>query len=378
MNRAGWKAQPTIPDGHIDVVQAAALLVVFDIAKAFLVFPERMARSAETAAWSVPLMSAALSALWLVPLVYVLKAHPRRNLVEITRERAGGFLAVVFGILYYGVVVGLIATGANEIGGALTMSVLPLTPPYVLRLAGFGAALYVASRGTEVFSRTCAAVAPFIILMVVALLLLSSPSWHLVNFTPLLGPGLKQLLATFLVRQAIYFELTGLGFVAVYLRNVEDTGRVAFISTVVSAVVLGIVVTAIQLVLPYPYLERQTAPFLRIARDVYLGRFFQRFEVVFIPAWLSNGVLDLAAGTYVGGLVLASVVKVGNYKVLSALTAVIAVTVSLLTPNVATAIVADFDIIRPYDVPFIYVWLVVLTVLTWLHGRTRKGKELPQ
>lgn len=366
---------PTIPDGHIDIPELTAVLITANVTKSFLVVPERLASAAQTAAWSVPLFSAAASFFWIYPLIYVLKKHPHRNLIEISTQYLGKTASYILGTILYVMVISLAFTGISEISGAITVVVLPLTPPRSFLLIVFATALFMSSRGTETLSHTSLFFCAFIVLAVILNIILTIPIWRIRHALPLLGPGLKNLFKVYMVRQSVYVELIILGFMGVYIRKPDDLGKIARNSMLISSPVLAGAVLAPVLSLSYPYIERQIVPFLRIARLIDLGGFLQRFDSLFVIAWLSSGILHLTLGIYFGALILGTLFGAKDYRPFLPIGALLGLAGSFLIPSVADIIVLDFDILRPYSIPFVYLWVWALSLFTYFSQKQSAGSK---
>jgi len=365
-----------IPQGHVGWVEAAAMIFVFDVTKAFLAFPERMSRSAQTAAWSVPVFSALLSGLWIWALVSVLEANPGKDMITISKSLLGPYLTFALGMAFYLFNVSIVGTASREIADALATVILPLTPLDLLLFVGYAVSLYLALKGVEILARMCVAGSVLIVSLLVAIAILSANMWRVDSVFPLLGPGPVKLLKTYGLRQSIYTEVLGIGMIAPYLRRSEDTGKVARRSLALSAAVLSLTVLNCEMVFPFPSLSHVPTPILRVTRLIFLGRFFQRFDAVLVPVWLTAGVLKLAAGMLVGALVLGTTLSIKSLGLLTAVTAVMSAAVSHFIPDLATAIILDFDILRPYSVVLLDGWPLALWAVSRFrsHPGQRSGR----
>ncbi len=367
-DRAGL---PAIPDGHLDWLEVTAVLILFTTSKGFLTFEERVARAAQTAAWSVPVFSALLSVAWLWPLVAVLRAHPRMNLIDITERLAGRVVAILLGLAFSVYMIGVAVTDTDEISHALNASVMPRTPHTVVLIAILAAALYLSLKGTEVIGRFSLFVVVPLTAALLILAALTIPTWEIKRVFPLLGPGALELSKTYFIRQAMFGEMLGLGFICVYLRKPEQTGKVARWTAVLSTLVLAVTVFTTQVSMPYPTLVRQTVPYLRLARLIYLNRFFQRVDALFVAVWLGDGIMKTAIAAYTASLAMATILRLRTYKPLLVATAVVVGVTAHMIPSQAETIVLNFDIVRPYSVILLYLWPWLLVLL----GIVRRGQE---
>lgn len=363
-----------IRDGHISWAEASAVLVLFTITKAFLIFQERMARVAMTAAWSVPVVSAMVSVIWLWPLVIVLRSHPGKNLIQITRELAGRAASWIFGLAFLVFVVASVVSLANGIVNQMSIAFLPATPTWFFLVTGLGAGSLIALRGTETLGRLSLLLVFAVIAGVIALVVLSAPLWNLDNVLPVLGPGLSDLMPAWIVRQSAFGEMLSFGILAAYLRKPADTGKVMRWSMLASTLVFTISVLAALMVFPYPSLVNQSVPFLRVARLIFLGRFFQRLDVLFLVVWLTAGLMHASIGTYAASVALATLISLPNYRLLVIPLALVAGAASQFIPSYSLNIIFEFDFLRPYSTILLCLWPWVLIAAMKARGVHRTGK----
>ncbi|MGI6631722.1 MAG: GerAB/ArcD/ProY family transporter [Bacillota bacterium] len=358
--------------GRLDAASVGAISLNAIGTKAFLAYPAIMAKSAQTAAWIVPLASAILSFFWLAPLVYVLKKHPGKNFIEITQKLAGKPVAVILGAALYVFNFGIVATSSREIAEALATVILPLTPLSFTLAALSVTGLYVALKGTEVLGRLSLVTAAANIINIGFLSLLSYDAWSISRIQPLLGPGLPELAKTCVIRQVMYGEILSLGILAPYVRKTSDLGKTAVVSGALPALMLTLTVLSCLMMFPYPSLSEVPVPFLRVIRLVYLGRFFHRFDVFFVILWLSAGSLLIAAGSSINSQIAGTLWPKISYPAAVLATGGAAMVAALLIPSKAAAIILEFDIIRPYSIVLLYGWPVLLLILEFIRGKRRK------
>ena len=309
MIRGKQEESTTIAAGHLGWLEVTAIILIYAMTKIFQIFPTRMAMKAQTAAWTVPIFSGILSALWIWALVSVLKANPGKDIISITRSLFGPYVAFVLGIVFYLYNLGIVGTSMGEMAETVATILLPLTPTVFLMAVTLLVSLYVALKGLEVVGRVSIAVASVMLGLFAAVSTLSINMWVLDSVFPLLGPGVATLLKTYVVRQAIFGEVLSLGVVAPYLRKPNDVGKVATHGTILIATALSLAVLTCQMVFPYPSLTRTVAPLLRVTRIVNLGRFFQRTDALLAPVWLIVGHMQVAIGILVASLAFASNLK---------------------------------------------------------------------
>ena len=96
--------------------------------------------------------------------------------------------------------------------------------------------------------------------------------------------------------------------------------------------------------------------------------------MVLAPAWLAAGHVQIAIGILVASLALGSTLNTKRLNLLTVITAALAVGASQLLPNMATVMVVDFDILRPYSVILLDTWPIALWAASLYRKRSGQGK----
>jgi len=370
VSRARLGQQPETRAGHIGWVEATAIILVHMISKVFLIFPSRISMGAQTAAWSVPFFSGILSVLWIWPLISVLRAYPGKGIVDISRSLLGPFPSFAIATLYYLFNASIVALSVDEISEAVTGVMLPLTPERFLRFVGLAVSLYLAMQGLEGLARMSVVGIFLVIGFILLTLILSFNLWTWDSVFPVLGPGPVRLAKTYVVRQAMYGEVVSLGILAPYLRNPSDVGKIARWSGLIAGAAFSLVILACEMVFPYPTLNHTLEPLLRVTRMIYLGRFFQRVEVILSPVWLASATIHIAIGILVSSLVLSSMLPIKSLAFLEVVTTAVVAGLASLVPDMATQMIANFDILRPYGLILVAGWPLAL----WAADRSKRQK----
>lgn len=377
MSNGNRKGQLHIPGGHIGWIEATAMLLIYSTVKTFYAFPSTISKLAGTTAWSVPIFSALASVFWLWALVSVLKAHPGEDIIAITRSLMGPYAAFGFGTVFCLINIGIVGTAAAELLQAIGTTLLPTTPPFFLVALGFSVITYVSIHGVEVLGRVAAIVAVLAVGLLALTTILSIDMWKPASLLPLLGPGIGPLLKTYGVRQAMYLEVLPIGVLAPYLRKPDDSGRTVRWAVGATAVYSALAILICEVMFPYPSLNLMVEPLQRVTRLIYLGRFFQRFDAVLSPVWLLSAMVHGSVGVVATSLGATSTLSLSSPKTLKLIIVVVAAlmtVVAILVPNLALAIVADFDLLHPYSVILLDTWPLALWAAGRLRGRAGRRK----
>ena len=142
------------------------------------------------------------------------------------------------------------------------------------------------------------------------------------------------------LRSSVQNEVILLGFLAPCLPR-KKIAAVGFWSLVLATLLLTAAMAVGQMVFPPAVAAEHTFPFYEIARSIYISRFFQRLEFLFILVWLGFALLSLSARFYVSVSGLAKFLKLPYYQPLIPMTALLLLAGALLLPDYTTTIRLD-------------------------------------
>lgn len=367
------KRPTSMLDGLLSWREAASMLFLFIVLRAFVSYPQTMGLLGLTAAWTIPLGSAALSAVWVWPLVILLKEHPGMDIIQITRKHAGTAASIILAAVAVVYFLGIFATDGREVADTLSLVILPYSAMWTLFLLMTIVAMYTALNGVEVIGRVSMIQACVAAPVVLILALLTTPHWSADYLYPLLGPGGTTLLKTYVIRQATFGEVFALGLIARYMREPADLGKAAFWSIASSAVILSLCVMTTEMVFPIPSLFAIVAPFLRSVRLIFSGRFLQRIDSIFVFAWMAVGVMCLALAAWSAAVTVASALSLKTYKLIIPIIMGIGYAIGILLPDSTTTIVLEWAFIRPYGTLILGLWPILLLTLYRLKRRSGKS-----
>lgn len=357
--------------GHIGVHQAALLLFSLLTTKVLLIYPAVVVEAGRGAGWLLVL----LNALWGVAAVLVLaglaRRFPGRGLPEIAQEVAGPVLGNLFNLLLAAGLVVLAAMVVRLLSEAFIIAILPQTPPSVLVGTAGLLAVYAAYLGLEPMARVNQIMAPLAIVafMLVLLLLLreGEPGWLL----PALGPGLPALLQSSFLQSGAWVEVLLLGIYGYAFRRDGDLRRAGLLAVVGAALALAGTAAVYIMVFGPEVAPRQPFPLYALARMVYLGRFFQRAESLFVLIWIAASLAYPGVLLHGAAETTARALGVPYTRPLLFPLALLMLSVALLPPNFIAALAVTQQVrlwgaLVGFGVP----------LLLLLAGRMRQRREV--
>lgn len=280
-------------EGHIGFVEGLALGYAVLTIKTLIEYPAFLIDTGATAAWQIALVSmlAALVVFW--PTAHLLRRFPGMGLGGIAEKAAGPFGSLLtLGVAAYLGVLGALTT--RMLAEGFIISILPETPPSVLVLGFVLCAVAASHKGIEVLGRTAVILMPLGILLLGGLILLN---WNHVRWDwlyPLWGHGAQTTLVQGLLHSGSFADVTTLLACGYAFRSQGTAAKSSGIAILLS----GLTIAAVTLtcLTAYGYREAASLPFpsFTLAQSIYLGRFFQRVESIFVMVGFFSGAICLS------------------------------------------------------------------------------------
>ena len=347
------------------------VLTILLITKLFLGVPRTLAEEGGSAAWLLVLTSAAIAAFGILILTKLIKRFPGKNLVQIA-EILWGSPGRILTCLILSLFFTAIATAAvREFAETMLTTVLPRTPISIVISIFVITMLLGAYNGIEVITRSSTLLLPFILAGIISLLLLSSNFINFSNLFPLLGTGLGQILYHSPGKSSIYTDIIFAGLITA---NISDRDKIpvtiwkAFIFSVALTILIELFYLA---VLRLSAAEKLYIPLYQLARIIYLGRFVQRIEAIYILIWFFTEALNLTLALYAAVVSLSWGFKIPIYQPLLFPWCLLIFSTSLIPADMVTAVALDIRVLREYSA--IFIWGLPMALLATALLRRKGG-----
>ncbi|AEJ38889.1 spore germination protein [Sulfobacillus acidophilus TPY] len=250
----------------------------------------------------------------------------------------GPFLGrILLGIYGLGITTGLISIG-NELMTFIQASVLPRTPDWAIAGLVWPVAWVLADGGYEGIARmTDILVIGFIVVSLVVALPLFGYI-RLSHFVPYWPPQGSTLLAAVWIPASFLGEtVIGVAFVD-GARDLSPKARQQALMAgawLTTDIFIGLIMT-LWGVLGAQFAAQTTFPLLEAIRDIRVGQFLSRFDLLFVPLWVGLIELKLGIWIFAAGTALARSVGIGPIRLWFGLVSFVPlVMAALLFPSVA-------------------------------------------
>lgn len=326
--------------GRMGVAEGIGLTFVVMLPRVFLTSPAVTISSVHNLAWSAPLIN------WVVALamVYLLAnvtARIRGDLYAVSDLLLGRVGAWALALFY---TVLFILDAASLLRQFAENTLLTALPGAEFRLIIFWYILFAAVLvyfGIEGIARAAYLVMPFLVGGVAAVILLLAPFYDLYRLLPWQGAGVGVA-----VRRGL--ELAGLNLGALLLFVLAPSFQkpatmltAAFYGGGVSALLRTLVILFFLLAFGVGDGMEKTLPFYEMSRLVYLSRYVQHIESLFIIIWVITGLLAIAIDIFVALYLVARPLGLPSIRPLVPVVAMVVVNLAVIPPDLSAVVAAD-------------------------------------
>ncbi|MCW2278358.1 GerAB/ArcD/ProY family transporter [Heliophilum fasciatum] len=303
-------------EGKIGVRDATAWVLFMIVPKLMLTSPSDVAEMVGSATWLMTLIAVATALLLFWFVSHLFKWFPGEHFIAILENIfgrwLGGLLALVMAatFFYNG------AMTARELEALLKTFFLPLSPPeFILLLISLAVAalLYF---GFESLSRTAGFFMAPVLWGVVLIFVLAIPNYQLAYLFPLFGYGLDKTIMTGLMRNSVYGDVISLAVIAPSLQGLVHLRKSGIAGVAIAGFFVAMGLMCYSLNYSYITAKENTVPLLIMARGIEFGRFFQRFETIFLFIWSISCVLMVAINLYMAASIYGKVFRIDDHKVM--------------------------------------------------------------
>lgn len=337
-----------LKEGRISSHGVFSITSILLITQLFLGVPRVLTKEGGAAAWLLILMSGVIGSIGVFMIIRLLKKFPGKNIIEIAEILWGAPGRMITALLMSFLFLYTAAIVVREFSETMLTTVVPRTPISVVTFIFIVAMVIGAYNGLEVITRSCVLLFPFIIVGLLSILFLAGSFIDLNNLFPILGTGIKTLVYHATGRTSLFLEIVFIGLIISNVNDPEKIPRQVWVSYLFSVVLFVVVQFFYVAVLSVVAAEKLYVPLFQLARIIYMGRFVQRIEALYIFVWFFTGALKLTLAFYGGATVLARGFKIPFYQPLLFPLALLVFTVSFIPESLLTAVYLDVDILREF------------------------------
>ncbi|KUK41119.1 MAG: Spore germination protein [Clostridia bacterium 62_21] len=365
-----------MPEGkpHIGYAEAVALLVYFVVSKVFLSYHVVAVDRAATAAWQAVLLAVMVGgSVLLAVLVALLRPFPGRSIVEVGEAVAGRWVNALFAAGYFAFFIAGNGLELRQYSEQIVAGLIPEMPISVAVFSFISCAGVAAYLGIEAVARTARLFFWYEWISFAAILLGTLPFWDFAAVRPPLGNGPLATVKTGLGQLGLVSDLFLLAVIYPFIPR-ERTPAIGRAVIVHSTLALTLLVLVLLLAFPYPVAREVSLATYELSRLIYLGRFVQRLETLFLPMWGIAALVATAAGLWAAAYVAAGALRLPYWRPLLPATMVLVVATAFVAPNIAEAMRFHNELFYRYLAPAaVFGPPIILLLLAGRRRRDRRG-----
>jgi len=352
------------------MAEASALVFAVSFVTAFLGLPGEAIETSGELGWLSVLVSGLGTMVMLFLLIYVFQRLPG-DLVSVSGHLLGKVGAYAISAYYIIMFLGLATLWTRQFAENTLLAALP-SMNFQLSVSWYGlGAVFLVYWGIETIARTAYVVLPFIVIGTLLVLGLLEPLYKPNYLFPWLGAGLTGTL----LKGGILVGANAGSLLLAVLAESFQSPRVLKTAAVFglggSVLLKSLSVLVFTMVFGVPVALEKTLPFFDMSRLVYLTRYVQRIESIFIVLWVMVGILGIAVTLYMGLYLIARLVNLPAIRPLVPTAAILVAQLAMLPPDISTVLEWQTILIRGYCPIGIYVIPLLLFAATRLKEKRR-------
>lgn len=359
-----------IKEGKFGAHEMICLVVIAMGNKALFSAVSEFLDLSATSAWIMTLISCASASLLFIFVYKLLKRFPGKNLMEIFDITLGRAVGFVFSLAFAVAILFCCSILIREFAAISSEYVFPNTPQISIKIALMLPVILACYFGLESIARFSKFTTYFALLSLLLLITGIIPFMETENMYPVMGYGLDATVWEGLKHTCTYSEVIFVAIFAGSLHGIKQIKKAAYISLLVSGIIIAGVTLVSILVLSYPLGQEQLAPLYVIARQINMGHFFERLDPLFLYLWFVSTIITVAIEFYTGISVYCKAFKLQDHRALILPAAAVVLAVSFIPKNF-TAVERALMFIRTYGIFVVFLMPVVALLVSLV--RRKKG-----
>lgn len=356
--------------GQMGIAEGTALVFILYFARLFLTAPGARLDDCASLGWLAAIITGLVILVMLLLLLQAMSGFSG-DLINVSRQLLGKpaswLICAYYCFTFFSNVVLLLRRYAEN----TMLTALPgieftlITLLYAL-IAAIGVYL-----GIETIVRASYFILPVIIASIFLVMLLLYPYYRIFNLEPWQGKGIGAVINA-------GFSSAGLGYgsFAILLllpafQNRRTVKTAAIFGMSSSFMIVSISILVFTMVFGVAVGREKILPFFEMSRLVYLSRYFQRIEALFIVIWVITGLLGISANLYMSGYLFTRLFKLPAMRPIIPLMTMAAVELSLLPSDVAAVIRLDKYMLNNYFIWGVYLIPSILILTAWLKKKKK-------
>lgn len=302
--------------GSISSMQLFKLLVLVEVATAFLYAPSAVIQVAGRDCWiSNTIIPSIFSLVVALICIALAKKFPQQVFTEYLPQILGRIPGKLLAAIYTAVFIHYTAVTINQGSTFIHVAFLRETPLLALDILGVLASVYGVYLGIEVIARQNELVWPLWILSLLTIVILVANEINPANFQPLLENGIWPIIKGSAIISPFRGELFLLLMLFPYLNKKKEAYKPALYYILVNAAIAGITSAVIIGVFGDMIPAYMTFATYDLARYISIAQFLERIQILIVVMWLAGVIVKMAVLFHSAAIATATTFGLKNYRV---------------------------------------------------------------
>ncbi|MBK1811253.1 GerAB/ArcD/ProY family transporter [Clostridium sp. YIM B02505] len=357
-----------IKEGKFGTREAVTLTTVVLTSKVFYTSISVLFKATSTAAWYATLISCLISMMLFSIVCLLMNRYPNKNLVQIFDIVTGKFIGKILSLIFCAYFIFYSGATIREFVEMVISYVLPSTQPSIIITVLLLIVVSYAYVGIEGIARMAYVGFFCISIGLVTILILPYRFYDINNLIPIGGYGVKSIFSTGFWRASAYSEVIFLAFLSNCLHENKNLKKVGLVSLALSGIIISMGTVCALMAFEYSQGGENLSSLFQLSRIIYINRFLQRIESVFIFIWVIASIINVSVAFYVAISIFCKAFNVSNHRPCLLPFVYFTFMVTLLPKNISEATEVYIKSIRQYSLLITYFIPILVLLISIFRG----------
>lgn len=291
------------------------LVVLFTIGSSILIVPTPMAAQAKQDAWISVIVSIMIGLLLVLFYSKIGESSKGKTFIQASNYAFGSWFGRLFSVFYLVFIYILAALVLRNIGDFMTTQIIPETPLQFTHILFLLVVIAGAYLGVEVIGRSAEIFMPWLILLLLFMMISTSPQMSMDNLKPFFGNGVLPVLKTANIMIGTPFlEMVTLLMIFPYVKESKKTAHGWLLGTLIGGGVLLIINLLCLLVLGPDLTGLNAYPTYKVGEKINIAGFLEGLEIVIAIIWMITIFFKLIVLYYASVVGIAQFLKLNDHR----------------------------------------------------------------
>ncbi|QGQ97886.1 spore gernimation protein [Paenibacillus psychroresistens] len=305
-----------VENGKISILQFGIMMFMFAIGSAVILIPSIIVAVAKQDAWITFVIAIGLDFGIVTFWTALAKRFPNETIIQYSERILGKWFGKMIGLIYISYFLYLSALVLRNLGDFISTSLLVQTPQQFVHIIFMIPIMYGAYLGLEVIGRASEILLPWVVLFFLVMTILLLKDIDFSKLLPILPNGIQMPIKG--LYPLIGFPKCEMILFLMLTPFVKQPGKIKkyfLLFFIGSAVFAALLVLVSITVLGVDLTERSTFSVFDLAKEIKVGSFFNRVEVLVGGIWIITIFVKLCLCFYAANLATAYVFNLKSYRI---------------------------------------------------------------